>query len=139
MRLVAKPKSEPKVKLDERGQIVITLDADYTLRPSVEAIMEAERETGLSLFDLASLSANSRMRLDQQAATVAALMHAHGKANPDDPLRTSYVGATAEVLAPMIMEAGTAHVQSGLTIVLTGALTGGYTATGEPKAATGKK
>jgi hypothetical protein len=43
------------VKLDERGQLSITLDAEYQLRPSVEAIMEAERETRLSLFDLATL------------------------------------------------------------------------------------
>jgi hypothetical protein len=62
---------------------------EYVLRPSVEAIMEAERETGLSLFDLASLAANGGCASSRWESVVAAFMRAHGKANPDDPLKTT--------------------------------------------------
>lgn len=123
------------VKIDERGQISILLDADYVLRPSVEAIMEAERETALSLFDLASLAANARMRLEQMGILVAAFMRAHGKANPDDPLKSTYLGAKPETLAGLVMEAGAPRIMSALAVLLAGALNGGYTASGEPRAA----
>ena len=133
-----KPKPEPKVqvvKLDERGQLSIFLDAEYRLRPSVEAIMEAERESGLALFDLATLAANSRMTIEQTAICVAAFMRAHGKANPDDPLKTSYLGAKASTLAGMVMEAGCPRIMGALAVLLAGAINGGYTASGEAKAA----
>lgn len=130
-----KPKTPQVVKLDERGQLTITLDAEYTLRPSVEAIMEAERETRLSLFDLATLAANARMTIEQMGITVASFMRAHGRANPDDPLKSSYLGAKAETLAGMIMEAGCPRISGALAILLAGALNGGYTASGEAKAA----
>lgn len=131
-----KPKAETQVvKLDERGQLSIRLDAEYLLRPSVEAIMEAERETGLSLFDLASLAANARMRFDQLGIVVAAFMRAHGKANSDDPQRTTYLGAKPETLAGLIMEAGAPRICAALAILLAGALNGGYTSSGEAKAA----
>ena len=133
---MAKPKPEklPQVvKLDERGQVSIRLDAEYVLRPSVEAIMEAERETALSLFDLATLAANSRMRLDQMGIVTAAFMRAQGKASPDDPLKTSYLGAKPEKLAGLIMEAGAPRIMGALTVILAGAINGGYTSAGEMK------
>jgi hypothetical protein len=130
--------SPPQViKVDERGQVSIRLDADYVLRPSVEAIMEAERGTGLSLFDLAGLAANARMRMDHMGIVVAAFMRAHGKANPDDPLKTSYLGASPDKLAGMILEAAPPRIMAALSIILSGAIGGGYTASGEVKAAAG--
>lgn len=131
-----KPDAEPgpqTVKLDERGQLSITLDADYVLRPSAEAIMEAERETGLSLYDLASLAANSRMRLDQMGICVAAFMRAHGKACPDDPMIATYRAAKPARLAELIFEAGAPRIMGGLTVLLAGAINGGYTSSGEAK------
>lgn len=128
-------KPDAIVKMDERGQLSIKLDADYVLRPSVEAILEAERETGLSLFELASLAANSRMRLDQMGIVVACFMRAHGKANPNDPLKTTYLGANAESLSGLIMEAGIPRIMGSLAVLLAGALSGGYTQSGEVKAA----
>jgi hypothetical protein len=133
--MARKPNPDAIVKLDERGQLSIRLDDEYKLRPSVEAILEAETETGLSLFDLASLAANSRMRLDQMGVVVACFMKAHGKANPEDPLKTTYLGANAESLAGLIMEAGVPRIMGALTIILAASLNGGYTQTGEPKAA----
>jgi hypothetical protein len=131
----ADPDKPQTVKLDTRGQLSIRLDTDYVLRPSEEAIMEAERETGLSLYDLASLAANSRMRLDQMGIVTAAFMRAHGKANPDDPLKSSYVGAKPERLSSLIYEAGIPRIMGGLAVLLAGAINGGYTASGEPKPA----
>jgi hypothetical protein len=122
------------IELDTRGQLVVTLDAPYVLRPSVEAIMEAERETGLSLYDLASLAANSRMRLDQMGIVTAAFMRAHGKANPDDPMKTTYLAAKAEKLSALIFEAGVPRIMGGLTVLLAGAINGAYTSSGEAKA-----
>lgn len=134
-----KPKSEGTgiVKLDARGQLTITLDADYVLRPSQEAIMEVEQQTGLSLFDLAVLASNSRLSQQQMGIVTAAMMRAHGKANPDDPLKSTYAAAKPETLAGLIYEAGTTRIMGGLAVLLAGAINGGYTASGEAKAATG--
>lgn len=136
---MAKPKAEAAkvVQLDARGQLTIRLDADYVLRPSQEAIMEAEQQTGLALFDLASLAANSRMTLQQMGIVAVAMMRAHGKANPDDPLISTYRSAKPETLSGLIYEAGTPRIMGALTVLLAGALNGGYTASGEAKAATG--
>jgi hypothetical protein len=133
-----KPETDAKpqtVKLDERGQLVITLDADYVLRPSEEAILEAERETGLALFDLASLAANSRLRLEQMGILVSVFMRAHGVACPQDPLITTYRNAKPESLAKLIYEAGIPRIMGGLTVLLAGAINGAYTASGEAKPA----
>jgi len=136
---VAKQPAKPPsiVRLDTRGQLTITLDADYVLRPSQEAIMEAEQQTGLSLFDLAGLAANSRMTLQQMGIVTAAMMRAHGKANPNDPMISTYRAAKAETLSGMIYEAGTPRIMGGLTVLLAGAINGGYTASGEAKAVAG--
>jgi hypothetical protein len=134
---MAKPKAETQVvKLDERGQLSIYLDAEYVLRPSVEAIIAIERQTApLVQFDLATLAANCRMSLEHMAICVAEFMRAHGKANPDDPLKTTYLGAKPETLAGLIMEAGAPRICGALAVILAGSLNGGYTAAGEAKAA----
>lgn len=128
------PKAErEQITLDTRGQLTVTLDAEYVLRPSYEAIMEIERETGLALYDLASLAANARMSIEHMAIVVAAMMRAHGKASPEDPMKSSYLGAKAETIAPMIFEAGAPKIMIRLTVLLAGAIHGGYTASGEAK------
>lgn len=125
---------EETIALDTRGQIAVELDGtQFTLRPSFEAILEAEKQTGLNLYELATLAANSRMSIDQIAIVVAATMRAHGKANPEDPLKSSYVGAKAETLAPMIYEACSSRVMGRVAVLLAGAVMGGYTASGEAK------
>jgi len=138
---VAKKKPEPSIiKLDTQGQVSVELGgAPYVLRPSQEAIAACERETGLSLFDLATLAANSRLRLDHMGIVVAELMRAYGKARPEDPKNTSYLGAKAEKVSGLIYEAGPPRIMAALTVILAGAINGGYTASGEAKAATGTK
>jgi hypothetical protein len=132
------PKKSEQIAVDTRGQITVELDGtDFVLRPSYEAIMEAERETGLSLFDLAGLASNGRMTFEQMGVVTAAFMRAHGKASPDDPLKSSYIGAKPAKLSQLIYEAGGPKVIGRLTVLLVGALTGGYTSSGEAKAAMG--
>ena len=121
------------VAVDTQGQISIPLDADYVLRPSFTAIRNAEQETGLTLFELASQAANACMSITNLGIVVAAMMRAYGQANPEDPLRSSYVGAKAETLAPMIFEAGVPRIMGRVAIILAQAITGGYTASGELK------
>lgn len=136
---MAKAKNET-IEVDTRGQVTAPLGGvEYVLRPSYEAIMAAERETGLSLFDLAGQASNGRMSLEHMGIVTAAMMRAYGKANPEDPLKTSYIGAKAEKVAELIYEAGGPRIMGRLTVLLVGALTGGYTASGEAKAATGTK
>jgi hypothetical protein len=134
---VAKKKSEDSVqvvKLDTQGQLSVELGGTaYVLRPSQEAISACERETGLSLFDLATLAANSRMRLDQIGTVVAELMRAYGKAHPEDPNKTSYLGAKSEKVADLAYEAGAPRIMAALTVILAGAINGGYTASGEAR------
>ena len=134
------PKKQTEIAVDTRGQIAVELDGtEYVLRPSYDAIMEAERETGLSLFDLAGLASNGRLSLEQMGIVTSAMMRAHGKASPDDPLKSSYIGAKAAKVSQLIYEAGGPMVMGRLTVLLVGALTGGYTASGEVKAAMGTK
>ncbi len=132
-------KSE-KIELDVRGQITAPLGgAEYVLRPSEESILAIEQETGLSLFDLAGLAANGRLTLAQMGVCVSAMMRAHGKANPDDPNRTTYLAANPEKIRGLIYEAGTPRIMARLAVILSGAVAGGYTSLGEVKAATGTK
>lgn len=124
------------IKMDTQGQVSVELGGTaYVLRPSQEAISACERETGLSLFDLATLAANSRMRLEHIGMIVAELMRAYGKAHPEDPNKTSYLGAKAEKVADLVYEAGPPRLMAALTVILAGAINGGYTASGEAKAA----
>ena len=130
--------AKEEIKLDVRGQITAPLGGEnYVLRPSEEAILAIEDETGLSLFDLAGQAANGRMSLRHMGIVVAAMMRAHGKANPEDPLITTYMAANPDKIRGLILEAGTPRIMARITVILAGAIGGGYTASGEVKAATG--
>jgi len=123
---------------DTRGQITLPVDGtEYVLRPSYEAIMAIERITRRSLYELAGEATQGRMSCEVMAIVCAEMMRAFGKANPEDPLASSYRGAKPEALGPMIYEAGGPKVCARLAVVLIGALTGGYDSSGEAKAVTG--
>jgi hypothetical protein len=124
-------------EIDTRGQITIPVDGqEYVLRPTFEANCAIERQTRRSLFELAGDASSGRMSLEVMGICCAEWMRAYGKANPDDPLGSSYRGAKAESLAKLIYEAGGPRICARITVVLMGALTGGYTASGERKATT---
>ena len=130
----APPAAHQVIKLDTQGQLSVELDGTaYVLRPSQEAISACEQDTGLSLFDLASLSANARMRIEQIGIVLAALMRAYGKAHPEDPLHATYIGSKPERLAELAYEAGPTRIMAALSVIFAGAINGGYTASGEAR------
>ncbi len=132
---MAKSKTaEGAALLDTRGQIAIELEGQkYMLRPSFEAINAIELQTGRSLYDLAGEGTTGRMKAETMGLIVAELMRAHGKANPEDPLASTYNGAKAQRIAELIYEEGVPYLIPPIVAVLIGALTGGYTASGEVK------
>jgi hypothetical protein len=131
------PRAESPAEVDERGRITLTLEGEeFLLRPSREAIATIERRLGLPLYDLTT--AASRVGLTQDQLTIIAVefMRAHGKTMPeDDPRRSSYIGCKEERVGDLIFEASPAKVCARLYILLLGAISGGYDASGEAKAA----
>lgn len=122
-------------QVDTRGRISVPLGgADYMLRPSYEAIETIEKLLGRSLHVLAGQAVQGSLGMADMGVICAEMMKAEGKANPE--AGPSYSGANPKKLAQLIMEAGTPAITARLAIILIGALTGGYTASGEPKPAT---
>jgi hypothetical protein len=132
---MARRKAAAEPQVDVRGQISVELDdTKFMLRPSNEAVLAYEEQTGLSTYKLAGLAISGEMRLGTMGLIVAELMRAYGTANPDDPLITTYRAAKPERIAELIQEAGIPFVLPKIVAVLMGVLTGGYTASGEAKA-----
>lgn len=125
--------TEAEPELDARGQIAVPLGgADYVLRPSEEAVSTIERKLGCSLSDLAGKATYQRLTLDEMAIIVTEMMHAHAKSDPT--AGPSYSGAKPERVRALIYEAGAPRILARLVPLLIGALTGGYSASGEAKA-----
>jgi hypothetical protein len=123
-----------EARVDTRGQICVELEGvSYMLRPSREAIAAIELQTGRSLYDLAGEAISGRMQTATLGLIVAELMRAYGKANPEDQLHTTYAAAKPERIAELIHEEGVPFIVPPIVAVLMGALTGGYTASGEVK------
>lgn len=119
-------------EVDTRGHISIPLDgAEYILRPSFEAIKRIEEVTRKNHEELANLAVQQRLSYSDLALICVEMMKAHAKANPDDPLKSSYLGAKPEKLERLIFEAGKPKIGVRVAVVLTAALSGGYTAEGE--------
>lgn len=127
-----------KAKSDDvnlRGEITIELEGqEYILRPSFEAIESIEEATGQTLFDLAGDATQGKLSFKVMGIIVAAMMRAYGKSHPEDPLFTTYRSSKPERLSELIYEFGGPRVTARITVLLVGALTGGYTASGEAKA-----
>lgn len=119
-------------EVDTRGHITVPLDGvEFTLRPSFEAISQIERLTGKSHERLAHDSIQQNLSYGELALICCEMMKAHAKANPKDPMRSSYSGAKPEKLEKLIYAAGKVRINVRVTVVLTAALSGGYTAEGE--------
>lgn len=119
--------------VDARGQISVELGGEwFVLRPSEEALAAAEEDLDLSLEQMVALAQFSRLTLAQMAVLVLHMMRAYGKANPD--ASAAYRASNVERLRALIFEAGVPRIRARLVPLLTGAMTGGYTAEGELKA-----
>lgn len=122
--------------VDDRGQIFVPLGGvNYVLRPSWEAIVNIERDLR-PLYQLAADAGVGALSLEELAVIVTHMMHAYGKANPEDALARDYKGAEAKNVLPMIYTSGAVRICARVMIILAGALNGGYTAEGEAVAAT---
>lgn len=131
---MASRKPKPALAVDTRGRIAVPLGgADYFLRPSWEAIQAIEAELGRSLTTLSGQAVAGQLSIRDMAVICTEMMHAEGKA---DPLAApSYKGARVEKIAELIYEASAPSITARLAVILMGAVTGGYTAAGEPKPA----
>lgn len=119
------------------GEITVTLDAEYTLRPSYAAISAIEEATGESIIMLANRAANGALKLKDSAIIVTEMLKAWGReADADSSAdQRAAVKFGTEGVAKLIYERGLPGINARLAIVLIAAATGGYTAAGKAKAA----
>lgn len=115
-----------------RGEAEIVLGrATYGMRPSYEAIVEIEKATGKTIGVMAVAASNVALPVSTLAIVVAELIKAWGRATKD--ASAAHVGAGK--IGSLIVETSVVAASLGVAKVLTDAVTGGYTASGEAKAA----
>lgn len=135
---MAKNKAEPagqavEPEVDLLGQLSIILDAEYKLRPSRQAITNIEQQTNKPLIMLAAQCSSLMLPLEHAGLAVAEMMRAY--AIFDSSASASYKNAQAERCADLIYEHDSLAVQTRLAAIFKNAVAGGYTASGELKAA----
>ena len=145
-RKAAAAPADPLVEADAaaavaaQGEIVLRLKGvAYVLRPSFAAIGAIETETGRTLFDLAAAAERCQLPLVQAGVVAAHCIRAHAAGEGGNPLHRD---VKPETLAGMIYaEDGGVLLATKVALhpLLFGALTGGFTALGEPKPRTTTK
>jgi hypothetical protein len=118
----------------ERGEFALELDgASFTLRPSYEAILAFEADTGKGLMDLTRAALGGVMSLTELAIVATQCIRAWGKEHND----TGASGVNAVRIGGLIMESngGISHAMTVIGSMLALATTGGINAKGEVKAA----
>ena len=125
----ARPASE------ERGEMALILEGvEYVLRPSHEAIEAVEKLTGRGLLELTREAVHGKLTISETAQIATEFIRAFGRATESPAV----VGVKAPRIRELMGEAE-GGFQSAMAIVagvLSLASTGGYTASGELKAAT---
>ena len=117
----------------DRGEHSLELDGvTYRLRPSYEANVAIEEQTGSTLLQL--VTAGDRGAISLKHLGILAAEWIKAGASPDDD-GTRHVGAKA--IGELIYEAGVPFVTARVTNCLLDAVTGGRTAAGEAKAIAG--
>lgn len=120
-----------------RGEVSIELDgAPYVLRPTYEALVAIETQTQCSLSILAMAAQFGTLSIVNAAIIVTECVKAQGKAllAADDPSGRVMTMFGLQRVGELILESGLKTVFAPLATLLRNAITGGYTATGEPKA-----
>jgi len=121
-----------------RGEVALTLDGEeFVLRPTYDAIVAFEDATGRGLVTLAQSASDGSMRLPEAAAIVTACVRAWGQVTGNTGAR----GVNAKRIGELILETkgGLMVVLIRLAAMLLHAASGGYTASGEVKAASDMK
>lgn len=129
-----KADQDAEPKLDLLGQLSVELGgAECMLRPSRLAISNIERQLGKALPQLAVQAGSMALSVEEMGIAVAEMMRAYARADPG--AGPSHAHAKPEKCADLIFEAGPIDVVRRLAVIFTGAMAGGYTASGEVKAA----
>jgi len=119
----------------ERGELSLALDGgEMVLRPTYEAIEGFEQTTGKGIIQLAQESINSRLKLGEIAQIACECIRAWGREVDDK----GAAGANPKRIASLIQESegGLLMVNKTISVMLSLAVTGNYTAMGEMKAGT---
>lgn len=119
---------------ETRGEVALDLSGkEYVLRPTYAAIAAIEQKTGKGLLALAREAGAGDLALHDTAIIATECIKAHGK-HTGDAMMAAY---QAEKIAELMLESenGYAGCLGRIAIVLGLAATGGYTASGELKAA----
>lgn len=128
-------------QVDLQGQLTIELDgAEYVLRPSRQAISNIEKAIGrarglngpVGLAQLAMQCSSFALSVEELGICVAEMMRAHATHNPE--ASADYRGAKPEKCADLIYEGGELTLAPRIGAILTYAMAGGYTASGEVRA-----
>lgn len=121
-----------------RGEVTLKLEGvDYVLRPTYAAISAFEAETGKGLLRLTREAVNGDLTTEEAAVIATECIKAHGIAIGDDGMARFNARRVRELIAEA--EGGFAAALGTIAGVLSGAVTGAYTSTGEVKAPAGKK
>ncbi|HWT12300.1 MAG TPA: hypothetical protein VN231_06075 [Allosphingosinicella sp.] len=125
---------EKATDVNARGELTIDLGdgGELGLRPDHEAIVAIEAQLR-PLRRLVVDANDMALTLVEQAVITTELMRGYGRAHPDDPRIATYREAQPKRIGELIHEVGSLKVCPRLLVVLAGALTGGYTASGEAK------
>lgn len=113
-----------------RGEADLELEGQrFVLRPSYEAVLEAEKLTGKGLIQLATEAADGELTAGHAAIIVTLFIRAWGKAQGCQQTQAVQVPRIGELLH----EYGLMRVNLRLAYVLGNAATGGCKADGTPK------
>ncbi len=116
---------------ETRGEISVDLEGvPYILRPSYEAQVAIERQTGRTIIQLADAAGTNGLSLEHAAIVVTECVKAQGRATSNATLSAF----NARTVGECIVDTGALIVGKRLELLLYMAATGGYTAAGEAKA-----
>lgn len=112
----------------ERGEIMVALEGvDHVLRPSYEAQVAIEAQTGRSIEQLAAAAGENALTIGEAAIIVTECIRAQGRAVNDKTLMRYEPGRVGEC----IVTSGKLAIVRRLELLLYLAATGGYLASGE--------
>jgi hypothetical protein len=123
---------------DLRGEVAITLEGvDYVMRPSYEAIVAVERQTECSLSLIRISAMAETLALENAAIVVTEFVRAQGRAMVErgDQAGAPLTEFNKRRIGEALLETGLKSCFDPIAIVIGRAITGGYTASGEAKAA----
>lgn len=120
---------------EDRGELSLILDGGpMIMRPTYEALTEIEQTLDRGLVELARDALAGKLKLAETAQIATACIRAWGR----DTGEKGAAGANATRIARLIMDGdgGLHTAQRTISALLSLAVTGGYTSTGELKPST---